>query len=105
MSKEIVVNVGERETRIAVLEDAKLAELHIEREERVVGGLYKARVENVLPGMDAAFVDCGLERNAFLYVGDVLPGMDSSGTSTASRSSAVAMTSAHDVEDDEDEED
>jgi ribonuclease G len=73
LAKEIVVNVGERETRIAVTEDGKLVELHIEREERVVGSLYKARVENVLPGMDAAFVDIGLERNAFLYVGDVLP--------------------------------
>ena len=73
MSKEIVVNVGERETRIAVLEDDKLVELHIERAERVVGSLYKCRVSNVLQGMDAAFVDIGLDRNAFLYVGDVLP--------------------------------
>jgi len=73
LAKEIVVNVGERETRIAVTEDGKLVELHVEREERVVGNLYKARVENVLPGMDASFVDIGLERNAFLYVGDVLP--------------------------------
>ncbi len=72
MQKEIIVNVGERETRIAVLEEGKLVELHVEREERVVGNLYKGRVENVLPGMDAAFVDCGLERNVFLYVGDVL---------------------------------
>lgn len=79
MSKEIVVNVGERETRIAVLEDSRLAEIHYEREERVVGSLYKARVENVLPGMDAAFVDIGLNRNAFLYVGDVLPGLDGEG--------------------------
>lgn len=73
MSKEIVVNVGERETRIAVLEEERLVELHIERSERVVGSLYKCRVVNVRPGMDAAFVDIGLERNAFLYVGDVLP--------------------------------
>src|SRR5580700_29927 len=73
MAKEIVVNVGERETRIAVLEEGKLVELHIERAERVVGSLYKCRVANVLQGMDAAFVDVGLERNAFLYVGDVLP--------------------------------
>ena len=94
MSKEIVVNVGERETRIAVLEDSKLAELHIEREERVVGGIYKARVENVLAGMDAAFVDCGLERNAFLYVGDVLPGMDGSGSSTSARSPSTVMSVA-----------
>jgi ribonuclease G len=105
MAKEIVVNVGERETRIAVLEDSKLAELHIEREERVVGSLYKARVENVLPGMDAAFVDCGLERNAFLYVGDVLPSMDENGSSTIGRSPSTAMTSLEDEEDDEVDED
>ena len=85
MSKEIIVNVGERETRIAVMEDDKLVELHIERAERVVGSLYKCRVANVLPGMDAAFVDVGLERNAFLYVGDVLPTSDD-GASSDSRS-------------------
>ncbi|MFN3651118.1 MAG: Rne/Rng family ribonuclease [Armatimonadota bacterium] len=70
--KEILVNVEDRETRIAVLENGRLMELHVEREERVVGNIYKARVANVLPGMDAAFVDIGLERNAFLYVGDIL---------------------------------
>ena len=81
MPKEIIVNVGERETRIAVTEEGKLVELHIERAERVVGSLYKCRVANVLQGMDAAFVDIGLERNAFLYVGDVLPSGDDSGSS------------------------
>ncbi len=73
MSKDIIVNVGERETRVAVLENDKLVELHIERSERVVGSIYKARVMNVLSALDAAFVDIGLERNAFLFVGDVLP--------------------------------
>ncbi|MBC7529877.1 MAG: Rne/Rng family ribonuclease [Chthonomonadaceae bacterium] len=73
LRKDILVNVGERETRIAVLEDDRLVELHIERSERVVGNLYKCKVANVLKGMDAAFVDIGLERNAFLYVGDVIP--------------------------------
>jgi ribonuclease G len=73
LTKDIIVNVGERETRIAVVEDGRLTELHIERGERIVGSLYKGRVENVLPGMDAAFVDIGLGRNAFLHVGDVLP--------------------------------
>lgn len=73
VQKEIIVNVGSRETRIAVIEDDKLMELHVERGERIVGSIYKARVANVLPGMDAAFVDIGLERNAFLYVGDILP--------------------------------
>jgi ribonuclease G len=81
-NKEIIVNVGERETRIAVTEDGKLVELHIERSERVVGSIYKCRVANVLQGMDAAFVDIGLERNAFLYVGDVLPTGDDTGGST-----------------------
>lgn len=74
MGKEILVNVANRETRIAVLDDNQLVELRVEREEPVVGNIYKGRVENVLPGMDAAFVDIGLERNAFLYVADILPG-------------------------------
>ncbi len=70
------MNVDSRETRVALVEAGKLVELHVEREERVVGSLYKCRVSNVLPGMDAAFVDIGLERNAFLYVADVLPEAD-----------------------------
>ncbi|MEJ5169852.1 MAG: ribonuclease E/G, partial [Fimbriimonadales bacterium] len=48
-------------------------EYRVEREERVVGSIFKGIVQNVLPGMDAAFVDIGLERNAFLYVADILP--------------------------------
>ncbi|MCE5197384.1 MAG: Rne/Rng family ribonuclease [Armatimonadota bacterium] len=76
MSKEIIVNVDTRETRVALVESGKLVELHVEREERVVGSIYKCKVSNVLAGMDAAFVDIGLERNAFLYVADVLPEMD-----------------------------
>lgn len=77
--KEIIVNVDHRETRIAVLDEKKLTELHVEREQRVVGNLYKARVDNVLQGMDAAFVEIGLERNAFLYVADILPEDDEDG--------------------------
>lgn len=76
MSKEIIVNVDTRETRVALVESGKLVELNVEREERVVGSIYKCKVANVLAGMDAAFVDIGLERNAFLYVADVLPEMD-----------------------------
>lgn len=71
--KEIIVNVSNRETRIALLEDTKLTEYRVEREERVVGSIFKGIVQNVLPGMDAAFVDIGLERNAFLYVADIIP--------------------------------
>lgn len=70
---EIIVNCSLRETRIAVLEEGQLQEYRVEREERVVGSIYRGIVQNVLPGMDAAFVDIGLERNAFLYVADILP--------------------------------
>ncbi|KUK82806.1 MAG: Ribonucleases G and E [Pelotomaculum thermopropionicum] len=75
MIKEIVVNVGEEETRVALLEDKVPVELYIEREisQRLVGNIFKGQVENVLPGMQAAFVDIGLEKNAFLYVEDALP--------------------------------
>jgi len=76
VSKEIIVNVDSRETRVAIIESGRLVELMVEREERVVGSIYKCKVSNVLSGMDAAFVDIGLDRNAFLYVGDVLPEMD-----------------------------
>jgi ribonuclease G len=72
-SIEIIVNCSLRETRIAVIEDQQLMEYRVEREERVVGSIFKGIVQNVLPGMDAAFVDIGLERNAFLYVADILP--------------------------------
>ncbi|NLG83846.1 MAG: Rne/Rng family ribonuclease [Firmicutes bacterium] len=73
MDKEIVMNVSPGEIRVAVLEDGRVVELACEREgmERHVGNIYKGGVGNVLPGMDAAFVDLGLERNAFLYVDDI----------------------------------
>ncbi len=75
MFREIVINVGEEETRAAMLEDRVPVEIFIERSvtQRLVGNIYKGRVENVLPGMQAAFVDIGLEKNAFLYVEDALP--------------------------------
>src|SRR5690625_4917235 len=74
MKKEIVVNAGIGETRAAIREDRRLVELFLERENHqlVVGNIYKGRVENVLPGMQAAFVNIGLDRNAFLYVDDAL---------------------------------
>ncbi len=81
---EIIVNVSNRETRIAMLEDRQLTEYRVEREERVVGSIFKGIVQNVLPGMDAAFVDIGLERNAFLYVADIIPDEGSNDNSPAS---------------------
>ena len=72
MHKEIVVSSDADETRVAVLEDRKVVELYVERPlvHRAAGNIYLGRVENVLPGMQAAFVNIGLERNAFLYVDD-----------------------------------
>jgi len=73
MDKNIIVNCDSRATRVALLEKGKLVELDIERplQYRVVGNLYKGTVANVLPGMQAAFVDIGLEKNSFLYVDDI----------------------------------
>ncbi|MCS5695219.1 Rne/Rng family ribonuclease [Desulfofundulus thermocisternus] len=81
MYKEIIINVGEEETRVAVLEDRVLVEMYIERssQQRLVGNIFRGRVENVLPGMQAAFVDIGLDRNAFLYVEDALPSRGGNG--------------------------
>lgn len=70
---EIIVDVSFDQTRAALLEDGELSEVYIERfsNKRTVGNIYKGRVENVLPGMQAAFVNIGLEKNAFLYIKDV----------------------------------
>jgi hypothetical protein len=71
---EILINVSEGETRVAILEQGSFNELHIEREnDRIVTGTVTlGRVSRVLPGMQAAFVDIGLEKAAFLYAGDYL---------------------------------
>lgn len=75
MYKEIFISIDDLESRVAVLEDGRLMEIYIEREERQSGSIYKGRVANVLPGMQAAFVDIGLERNAFLCKDDLEAGM------------------------------
>ncbi|MCF7222688.1 ribonuclease G [Marilutibacter chinensis] len=74
MSEEILVNVTPRETRVAVVENGMLQELHIERgwARGVVGNIYKGRVQRVMPGMQAAFVEIGLERAAFLHAADIV---------------------------------
>ena len=73
MSRELIVSSNPRETRIALLEDGVLSEIFIEREAQrgIVGSIYKGRVTRVLPGMQSAFVDLGLERDAFLHAADV----------------------------------
>ncbi len=78
MSSELVINVTAQETRIALIEKGTIAELYIERtrEKGIVGNIYKGRVVRVLPGMQAAFVDIGLEKAAFLYVADVFDAIE-----------------------------
>jgi ribonuclease G len=74
MSKEMIISVNGREKKIAIIENGKVSEFYIERGEGgqggIVGNIYKGRVMRVLPGMQSAFVDIGLERDAFLYVSD-----------------------------------
>ena len=74
MNKEMIIASNGHETRVAILEDDLAAEIFVERERNrgVVGNVYKGRVSKVLPGMQSAFVDLGLERDGFLYVSDVL---------------------------------
>ena len=73
MSEEILINVTPRETRVAMVENGVLQEVIIERENKrgLVSNIYKGKVCRVLPGMQAAFVDIGLERAAFLHASDV----------------------------------
>jgi ribonuclease G len=88
MKREILINAGPRETRVAILEDEKLVELLVDRPDnrRMVGDIYLGRVEAVLPGIQAAFVDIGTEKSAFLHASDLV------------------RESAEDAEDDDDEE-
>jgi Rne/Rng family ribonuclease len=74
MNKEMIISSNGHETRVAILEDDLVAEIFVERERNrgVVGNVYKGRVSKVLPGMQSAFVDIGLERDGFLYVSDVI---------------------------------
>jgi ribonuclease G len=78
MNKEMIISTNGHETRVAILEDDLLAEVFVERERNrgVVGNVYKGRVSKVLPGMQSAFVDLGLERDGFLYVADVVNTME-----------------------------
>ncbi|MFL6648278.1 MAG: Rne/Rng family ribonuclease, partial [Sulfurifustaceae bacterium] len=75
MSEEILINVTPQETRVAVIENGVLVEAYIERVRHrgIVGNIYKGRVARILPGMQAAFVEIGLDRAAFLHAADVRP--------------------------------
>jgi len=82
---EILINSGLNEIRLALLENSILQEIYIERRSQVgiVGNIYKGKVERVLPGMDAAFIDIGLEKNAFLHVKNITQGKNISTAKTA----------------------
>ncbi|MCZ6882461.1 MAG: ribonuclease E/G, partial [Gammaproteobacteria bacterium] len=73
MNEEILVNITPQETRVAVVENGALQEVSIERQgsRGIVGNIYKGKVNRVLPGMEAAFVDIGLEKAGFLHVSDI----------------------------------
>src|SRR6266567_2577180 len=74
MNKELFVSSISHETKVGIVEDDQLAEIYLERENEytLAGSIYKGRVTRVLPGMQSAFVDIGLERDAFLYVSDFM---------------------------------
>ncbi len=75
VKNEILVNCSPEETRVALVEENQLIELLVDRteSEKIVGNIYKGRIDNVLPGISSAFVNVGLEKNAYLYVSDVVP--------------------------------
>ena len=73
MSEEILMNITPMESRVAVVENGVLQEVHVERTQRrgIVGNIYKGKIVRVLPGMQAAFVDIGLERAAFIHASEI----------------------------------
>ncbi|HTG76597.1 MAG TPA: ribonuclease G [Steroidobacteraceae bacterium] len=91
MSTEIVINVSPRETRAALLENGVLQELFVERASRrgLTGNLYQGRVSRVLPGMQAAFIDIGLERTAFLHASDIVQPDDAENGDAAPRTDSI----------------
>ncbi len=97
MKKEIIINSTANEIRIAITEDGKLAELFVEtpEKERMVGDIYVGKVAKVMPGIQAAFIDIGLQQDAFLHFSDI----------GASLGDYNAMMTDDDVDTDEDEED
>jgi Rne/Rng family ribonuclease len=78
MSKELVIAAGSHERRVAIMEEGQLVEIYIEREKEfaLVGSIYKGKVTRVLPGMQSAFVEIGLDGDAFLYVSDVFENLE-----------------------------
>jgi ribonuclease G len=97
MSEEILVNVSPMETRVAVIENGVLQDIHIERaaSRGIVGNIYAGKVARVLPGMQAAFVEFGAERTGFIHVSDIIP-LDGNGREDRSRASVEIRDYLHD---------
>ena len=87
MNEEILINVTPQETRVAVVENGVLQEMYVERtlKRGLVGNIYKGRVSRVLPGMQAAFVDTGLERTGFLHIADIVDAGENSGSNQSTQ--------------------
>jgi ribonuclease G len=97
MAKELIVSVNGREKKIAIVEDDAVTEFYVERGDEnqgIVGNIYKGRVMKVLPGMQSAFVDIGLERDAFLYVSDFIEEEDEDGAFEDRKEPALPRPSA-----------
>lgn len=94
MSEEILINVTPQETRVAVVENGVLQEVHIERTQArgIVGNIYKGKVVRILPGMQAAFVDIGSERTAFLHASDVTRAVAGDAGGAGANPDTVSMT-------------
>ena len=101
MSKEIYISSTPHETRLAIVEDDQVAEVYYERENEytLAGSIYNGKVTRVLPGMQSAFVDIGLERDAFLYITDFLeesPDAEEFDTETSHQSQVFGNGGAND---------
>jgi Rne/Rng family ribonuclease len=96
MSKELVISAASHERRVAILEEGQLVEIYIEREKEfaLVGSIYKGKVTRVLPGMQSAFVDIGLDGDAFLYVSDVFENLEDYDHGHGEHAPAPAFTPA-----------
>lgn len=103
MKREIVINASDLEVRVALLEDGALAEFYLERDQRggLAGRVYKGRVTRVLPGMQAAFVDIGLEKAGFLHVSDFREDADDFGPAAAALGEEVVEAESLAVDDDD----
>lgn len=99
MTVELLMNVTKTETRVACLEKGVLQEIHIEREATrgIVGNIYKGRISRVLPGMQAAFVDIGLDKAAFLHASNIVPPLREEETDNAPRDITALVRQGQDI--------